>query len=148
MASTYPEVLWAQRSSESEDAKVCISCNLILYDAYLLSISEHSLPYSQPPRRNTRHAKNRSYVYKYIIRDESWKVRKRLSVVTLPFKHPKSLNSNAKGIQEKDYAFKLDFFDEIVPEVCFCALLLWNNSFYGHTRNQRDQSLLEVFGLY
>jgi hypothetical protein len=30
--------------------------------------------------------------------------------------------SASKGIEEKDYEFKLDFYSEVVPEVCFILL--------------------------
>jgi hypothetical protein len=36
--------------------------------------------------------------------------------------------SASKGIEEKDYEFKLDFYSEVVPEVCFADLFFPSSS--------------------
>ncbi|TRM65645.1 HSP20-like chaperone [Schizophyllum amplum] len=79
MSSTlHPEVLWAQRSSETEDAQ-----NVLFVTINLPDIQKDSLKFDLQPTKVSFAAK---------------------------------AGDAAKGIQEKDYAFDLDFFAEIDPE--------------------------------
>ncbi|KAJ7748498.1 HSP20-like chaperone [Mycena maculata] len=77
MATLHPEVLWAQRSSESDEAK-----NVVYLTVNLPDIQESSLEYTLEPTKISFKAKS----------------------------------GNAKTGSEKDYAFNLEFFAEIVPE--------------------------------
>ncbi|KAL1663565.1 HSP20-like chaperone [Schizophyllum commune] len=79
MSSTlHPEVLWAQRSSETDETK-----NVLYVTINLPDIQENTLQLDLQPTKISFKAK---------------------------------AGDAAKGIQERDYAFDLDFFAEIVPE--------------------------------
>ncbi|KAF8634007.1 hypothetical protein AX15_001181 [Amanita polypyramis BW_CC] len=75
---THPEVLWAQRSSRTDDAK-----NVIYLTINLPDIQDSTL--------------------KYDLQTTSLTFEARAGNVT-------------KGIEENDYAFKLDLHQEIIPE--------------------------------
>ncbi|KAJ7151556.1 HSP20-like chaperone [Mycena filopes] len=77
MTTLHPEVLWAQRSSESDETK-----NIVYLTVNLPDVQENSLEYNLEPTK-------------------------------LSFK-AKSGNEKTGG--EKEYAFNLDFFGEVIPE--------------------------------
>ncbi|KAG8978930.1 hypothetical protein FRB90_008249 [Tulasnella sp. 427] len=76
--ATHPEILWAQRSSETEEEK-----NLIYFTINVPDVQESTIKYELTPTTISFAAK---------------------------------AGNASKNIAEKDYEFKLDFYDEIVPE--------------------------------
>ncbi|GLB36555.1 putative CS domain containing protein [Lyophyllum shimeji] len=74
----HPEILWAQRSSATDEKK-----NVVYLTVNLPDIQETTLSYDLTP-------------------------------TSLSFKA--KTGNPAKGIPERDYAFNLDFYEEIVPE--------------------------------
>ncbi|PFH54712.1 hypothetical protein AMATHDRAFT_72472 [Amanita thiersii Skay4041] len=75
---THPEVLWAQRSSDTDDEK-----NIVFLTVNLPDIQENTLRYDLQPTKITLEAK---------------------------------AGNASKNIEERDYAFTIDFFAEIDPE--------------------------------
>ncbi|KAG9051231.1 hypothetical protein FS837_010518 [Tulasnella sp. UAMH 9824] len=76
--ATHPEILWAQRSSETEEEK-----NIVYLTINLPDVQENTIKYELTPKSISFAAK---------------------------------AGNASKGIAEKDYEFKLDFFEEVVPE--------------------------------
>ncbi|KAJ7785744.1 HSP20-like chaperone [Mycena metata] len=77
MTTLHPEVLWAQRSSESDETK-----NIVYLTVNLPDVQENSLEYNLEPTKLSFKAKS----------------------------------GNEKTGSEKEYAFNLEFFGEVVPE--------------------------------
>ncbi|KAG8932415.1 hypothetical protein FRC01_014141 [Tulasnella sp. 417] len=76
--ATHPEILWAQRSSETEEEK-----NILYFTINLPDVQENTIKYELTPTSISFAAK---------------------------------AGNASKNIAEKDYEFKLDFYEEVVPE--------------------------------
>jgi hypothetical protein len=73
--TTHPEVLWAQRSSDTDDAKVRVRHLYLAIELYaLISLSERSLRHSESPGHSRVDHRIRSYANVNLFQGQDWTV--------------------------------------------------------------------------